>query len=98
MSEIVDAVAKKLIGKIYSDDYDEAHRAASPMDLETAREIGRLKARAAIKATMEHLRDNVSDGMIEEGRRFIDSFYGEHADARNTFTAMLSQALLELES
>lgn len=65
-------------------------------------------ARAAIKATLEHLRDNQSKEMIEVGNSEIDDcidfwnydsgagYCVEQRAARTTMAAMLSQAITEL--
>lgn len=68
----------------------------------------RRDARAAIKATLEHLRDNQSKEMIEVGNSEIDDcidfwnydsgagYCVEQRAARTTMAAMLSQAITEL--
>lgn len=51
----------------------------------------RSAARAAIKATLEHLRENISDEMWVAGNRKI------HIGTANAYQAMIDQALKEME-
>lgn len=63
-----------------------------------AKQYDRELARAAIRATLEHLRDNVSEGMITSGEE-ICGIYVISKDAQgDLFKAMVRQALDELEA
>lgn len=53
VSEMVDRVAAALSPLLFSDDPDVAHRIASPLKVDAARDKMREKARAAIEAMRE---------------------------------------------
>lgn len=52
-------------------------------------------ARAAIRATLEYARDNVSQGMIYAGQEIPDEIFVDEAE--NVFRAMIDALLAELD-
>ena len=57
------------------------------------------EARAAIKATLEHLRDNVSEGMrFEAETAYTDARYDDYEDGLLVYyRAMINQAMKEIK-
>lgn len=105
MTDIVEHVARAIYerGPSYIEDV------CIPWDRQRdgKREVHRDDARAAIRATLEYARDNVSENMVVTGRladdvlgKFVDGVLG-HTDPREAvegiFRAMITTLLAELD-
>lgn len=113
MSEIVEKVARAVMiadgcGCTFEGERVFCDHPGLPEEVQGAHCGCKENARAAIKATLEHLKANVSDGMAVAGcnhddplGRLVDWKGGETTTREavsGVFAAMISQALTELEA
>lgn len=109
MSEIVEKVAravmiKDLCGCTFGGERVFCDDQRLPDYVRNAECACKDSARAAIKATLEHLKANVSDQSVVAGDEKIIEFLNDHSfalrpttPAQECFGAMISQAITELE-